>query len=544
MKNKVKNILILFAIVATVCIIGVKVYAQTANSNVPETYEVKNEDIPNSTYVIGTHMFTREKNGETGYEGQLSTQLIMLASQTINSDNLNDMIIYYKNPRGKWVNALTENTVAAPETFEISKKDLVRYVPAPVLQVNTFVYSEINQMQDLDINVKNYEDYYSESDEYIYNVSGIEYSRTLVGGDGVRRYEVLSTVSNPDSFFSITRRNGNEKTQYVARAYIVDAQGKKIYSDYSEILEIDIYDSNEKNSMSLDEFKAITNETTLGELKSKYNLESSVVNLSEEPAEYLYDFKGYINNSGGITPNIQFEFDSDKDSATVKAKVYRNQVSDEEIDHNDYDDGDGEIEMSDFDSIELTTAEALMELLGDPYMIKAIYEREGSGGIPSVEYPTIELTYKIKDTDQIINFSFANSGKGKLITTDFPKFYANDLVDKKYVTADGKFELEFTSFNNNNNDRISFTLTTNTGRIIQAKAEARATTLEKLQTDYIFRGEVEGGVIIGRLRQLGNNKFIIDSFVFKKTEDANELPEALNDLNIGYNKLELTLKSE
>ena len=95
MKNKVKNILILFAIVATVCIIGVKVYAQTANSNVPETYEVKNEDIPNSTYVIGTHMFTREKNGETGYEGQLSTQLIMLASQTINSDNLNDMIIYY-----------------------------------------------------------------------------------------------------------------------------------------------------------------------------------------------------------------------------------------------------------------------------------------------------------------------------------------------------------------------------------------------------------------------------------------------------------------
>lgn len=543
MKNKVKNILILFVIVAMVCIVGVKVYAENANSNVPETYEVKSEDIPNSTYVIGTHMFTREKNEETGYEGQLSTQLIMLASQTINSDNLDDMIIYYKNPRGKWVNALTENTVAAPETFEISKKDLVRYVPAPVLQVNTFVYSEINQMQDLDINVNNYEDYYSESEEYTYNVTGIEFSKTWVGGDGVRRYEVLSTVSNPDSFFSITRRNGNEKSSYVARAYIVDAQGNKIYSDYSEILEIDLYSSNEKNSMSLEQFKAVTNETTLGELKSKYDLEPSVVNLGKNTTEYLYDFKGYINNSGGITPNIQFEFDSDKDSATVKAKVYRNQVSDDEIDHNDYDDGDGNIEMSDFESIELTTADALMELLGEPYMIKAIYEREGSGGIPSTEYPTIELTYKIKDTDQIINFSFANNGKGKMITTDFPSFYAKDLVDKKYATADGNFELEFTSFSNLN-DRVNFTLTTKTGRIIQVKAEARATTLEKLQTDYVFRGEVEGGVIIGRLRQLGNNKFIIDSFVFKKTEDTNSLPEALNDLNIGYNKLELTLKSE
>lgn len=420
MKNKVKNILILFVIVAMVCIVGVKVYAETANSNVLETYEVKNEDIPNSTYVIGTHMFTREQNEETGYDGQLSTQLIMLASQTINSDNLDDMIIYYKNPRGKWVNALTENTVVAPKTFGISKKDLVRYVPAPVLQVNTFVYSEINQMQDLDINVKNYEDYYSESEEYTYNVTGIEFSKTWVGGDGVRRYEVLSTVSNPDSFFYITRRNGNEKSSYVARAYIVDAQGNKIYSDYSEILEIDLYSSNEKNSMSLDEFKAVTSKTTLGELKSKYDLEPSVVNLAENTTEYLYDFKGYVNNSGGITPNVQFEFDSDEDSATVKAKVYRNQVSDDEIDHKDYDDGDGKIEMSDFESIELTTADALMELLGEPYMIKAIYEREGSGGIPSVEYSTIELTYKIKDTDQIINFSFANSGKGKMITTDFP----------------------------------------------------------------------------------------------------------------------------
>ena len=46
--------------------------------------EVKPEEISNSTYVIGTHMFTRE--GSEYYDGVLTTDYIMLASQTINSN--------------------------------------------------------------------------------------------------------------------------------------------------------------------------------------------------------------------------------------------------------------------------------------------------------------------------------------------------------------------------------------------------------------------------------------------------------------------------
>ena len=71
--------------------------------------EVKVEDIANSTYVIGTHMFTRE--GSEYYDGVLTTDYIMLASQTINSNKLEDMIIYYKNPRGKWIDVLKNKNV-------------------------------------------------------------------------------------------------------------------------------------------------------------------------------------------------------------------------------------------------------------------------------------------------------------------------------------------------------------------------------------------------------------------------------------------------
>ena len=80
--------------------------------------------------------------------------------------------------------------------------------------------------------------------------------------------------------------------------------------------------------------------------------------------------------------------------------------------------------------------------------------------------------------------------------------------------------------------------------MIYADGEVRATTLDKLQIDYIFSGAVDGGVIVGRLRESGSNKFIMDSYVFKKTEDPSALPEELEGLNIGYNKLEFNLKSE
>ena len=51
------------------------------------------EDIPNGSYIIGTHIFTRES-------GSLTVKKIMMASQTIESDKLDDMQIIYKDIMG------------------------------------------------------------------------------------------------------------------------------------------------------------------------------------------------------------------------------------------------------------------------------------------------------------------------------------------------------------------------------------------------------------------------------------------------------------
>ena len=68
---------------------------------------VTEEQLENS-YVIGTHLFT--ENGP-----RLTTREIMLAAKTIESDDLSDMIIYFK-PAGldTWINALDNTEVAEP----------------------------------------------------------------------------------------------------------------------------------------------------------------------------------------------------------------------------------------------------------------------------------------------------------------------------------------------------------------------------------------------------------------------------------------------
>lgn len=84
------------------------------------------DEIESNTYVIGNHLFTRDKvydiNGNLLYKGALSTDYIMLASKSIESDNIDDMIIYYKSIVGTWKNAITNEVIAEeelPSTFEI-----------------------------------------------------------------------------------------------------------------------------------------------------------------------------------------------------------------------------------------------------------------------------------------------------------------------------------------------------------------------------------------------------------------------------------------
>ena len=88
--------------------------------------EISSSDISPRTYVIGTHEFTESTT--------LSTKHIMLASKTIDGNTLNDMVIYYKNPRGKWINGFTGETVEVSEKFNIEYVDLIKCLTTPTLE--------------------------------------------------------------------------------------------------------------------------------------------------------------------------------------------------------------------------------------------------------------------------------------------------------------------------------------------------------------------------------------------------------------------------
>lgn len=108
MKKVYKLILILLISVG----FGYRVNAEIVSVN----------DIPNSSYVIGNYMFTRNSNSE--YDGILTTKLIMLASTSIENKTLDGMMIYYKNARGKWIDGTTGENVIMPAYLDITNIDL------------------------------------------------------------------------------------------------------------------------------------------------------------------------------------------------------------------------------------------------------------------------------------------------------------------------------------------------------------------------------------------------------------------------------------
>ena len=81
------------------------------------------ENISGDVYVIGNYMFTRARNSE--YDGTLTTEYIMLASKSIDSNNKNDMKIYLKDLFGSWVNAINDNDITPPTDFKINYIDMV-----------------------------------------------------------------------------------------------------------------------------------------------------------------------------------------------------------------------------------------------------------------------------------------------------------------------------------------------------------------------------------------------------------------------------------
>ena len=84
--------------------------------------EIYTNDIPRGSYIIGTHLFTRDEN-VGNYDGTLKVQHIMLAARTISGDGIDNMTIYFKTSRGIWMSAITEKEVAMSNIINIEYKN-------------------------------------------------------------------------------------------------------------------------------------------------------------------------------------------------------------------------------------------------------------------------------------------------------------------------------------------------------------------------------------------------------------------------------------
>lgn len=201
MKKKLLYLLLLFGILFCIKI----------NVNAKE---ILSSDISPRTYIIGTYEFTENTT--------LTTRHIMLASKTIDGNTLNDMIIYYKNPRGKWINGLTGETVEVSEKFNIEYVDLIKCLTTPTLE--NILGDEASATLSITSS-----GYYLDSNN-LSKISGWElYEKTTDG------YSKITEGTNYN--YKVTLNPGETKT-FVARVYKLNETLDRVYSDYSNEVEV------------------------------------------------------------------------------------------------------------------------------------------------------------------------------------------------------------------------------------------------------------------------------------------------------------------
>ena len=176
--------------------------------------EISSSDISPRTYIIGAYEFTENTT--------LTTRHIMLASKTIDGNTLNDMIIYYKNPRGKWINGLTGEIVEVSEKFNIEYVDLIKCLTTPTLE--NILGDETSATLSITSS-----GYYLDSNN-LSKISGWElYEKTTDG------YSKITEGTNYN--YKVTLNPGETKT-FVARVYKLNETLDRVYSDYSNEVEV------------------------------------------------------------------------------------------------------------------------------------------------------------------------------------------------------------------------------------------------------------------------------------------------------------------
>ena len=250
MKKNEKSKLLIF-IVILICsffVVKTNVYAK----------EITAKDIPARSYVIGKYVFTREINEETGYNGALTTNLLMLASKSIESNDLKDMIVYYKLPSEDWIDGATGEELSAPETFNIEYIDLQKeeedvVVPlekpaTPILNLvgpENIHYNKENGIEEIYYDVNIFLDAWEEN---TVKVDGVEIVKNDYNSNIVREdieIDKFATWKIPESYNGNNLVKGrvyydriisffNTPSGYYnvsVRAYIEDEKGNRTYSD-------------------------------------------------------------------------------------------------------------------------------------------------------------------------------------------------------------------------------------------------------------------------------------------------------------------------
>ena len=263
--------------------------------------EMSKDDVPNGTYMIGTHLFTRETVGD--YNGTLTVRYIMLAARTINSTNINDMIIYLKNSRGKWVNAVTNEEVTVPDKVDIEYKNVESYtLNKPDLKYE--VIGNVSGKYELSLEmdkentglIAGMEVYYApiDSDKFSVIYDGTATAQGNKSGKEIYTYRVEKTKDELYGNYKVRTYN-----------YVSD---EKVYSDFSNTI---TYKKLEKPALKLVNTKK-DNDDLIGTLK--------VENYSAD--EYTkFTIYEYLNYESFSKDNANFVYTIDKTKNQIDVNV-------------------------------------------------------------------------------------------------------------------------------------------------------------------------------------------------------------------------------
>ena len=293
MKKKLMGIIILILLSITINVSATTIYVK---------------DIPTGSYVIGNHLFTREPyNGVSfsgDYDGTLKTKYLMLGSTSIDSINPDDMIIYYKNPDGILLNAVTDKKISnAPDSFDIE------YINAEPITIQGIIKKSIATNTTSTCNNLTVEEngttYLSGTKDCI-NFNYVWYSGklwriTAINPDGSLKMitdDNITTISYGEdvNFYDISKKDDVSYTGSYIYQWLNEDFLDTLYNHENIIVQDSTWNITNSNAGSVDEISKKLPETTL--INSESIGKNTSVGLLNSYEYYLsYKNSGFTNAS-------------------------------------------------------------------------------------------------------------------------------------------------------------------------------------------------------------------------------------------------------